>query len=250
MPKRHDGLFPRIANFQALMIATKKALIGKRRKPGAAAFCANLERELLRLECTLLDGSYRPGRYVEILIKAPKERLVSAALFRDRVVHHALYAVVCPIFEAVFIANSYANRAAKGTHRAIAAYERYRDRHDHVLHCDIFRYFPSSDHAILKAEFRRRIACKRTLALMDLIVDGSNPQEPVNLFFPATICSSPVAGAAAFPSAISQANSSQTSISIVSIIGSRKFCMRQPTWHARDREETCTSGCDPTRRSF
>ena len=182
--KLHDGLFERIANFQALWEAARKAVRGKRKKPGAAGFYANLERELLRLERSLLDGTYRPGRYVEIAIKEPKERLVSAAPFRDRVVHHALCAVVAPIFEAGFIANSYANRAGKGTHRAIAAYERYRDRHAHVLRCDIFRYFPSIDHEILKAQFRRRIACERTLALMDLIVDRSNAQEPVELHFP------------------------------------------------------------------
>jgi hypothetical protein len=40
------------------------------------------------------------------------------------------------------------------------------------------------DHVLLKAEFRRRIACERTLALMDLIVDASNAQEPVELHFP------------------------------------------------------------------
>lgn len=34
-------------------------------KPGSATFMANLERELLRLERQLQDGSYRPGRYVE-----------------------------------------------------------------------------------------------------------------------------------------------------------------------------------------
>ncbi len=179
-----DGLFGRIASFQALWEAARKAVRGKRKKPGAAGFYANLERELLRLERSLLDGSYRPGRYVEIKIREPKERLVSAAPFRDRVVHHALCAVVAPIFEAGFIANSYANRAGKGTHRAIAAYERYRDRHTHVLRCDIFRYFPAIDHEILKRQFRRRIACERTLALMDLIVDRSNAQEPVELHFP------------------------------------------------------------------
>ena len=184
MSKLHDKLFQRIANFEALKAAARKALIGKRKKPGAGAFCANLERELLRLERTLLDGSYHPGRYVEIAIKDPKERLVSAAPFRDRVVHHALCAVVCPIFEAGFIANSYANRTGKGTHRAVAVYERYRDRRAYVLRCDIFRYFPSIDHSILKAEFRRRIFCQRTLDLMDKIVDGSNPQEPVKLYFP------------------------------------------------------------------
>lgn len=182
--KLHDGLFERIANFQALREAARKAVRGKRKKPGAAGFYANLERELLRLERSLLDGSYRPGRYVEIKIKEPKERLVSAAPFRDRVVHHALCAVVAPIFEAGFIGNSYANRKGKGTHRAIAAYEHYRDRHAHVLRCDIFRYFPAIDHSLLKAEFRRRIACEKTLALMDLIVDGSNAQEPVELHFP------------------------------------------------------------------
>jgi retron-type reverse transcriptase len=180
---RHDRLFDRIANFQALHSAYTRAIKGKRRKPGAAAFAANLERELLILERQLRDGSYRPGRYTVIEVNDPKKRLVSAAPFRDRVVHHALCAVVCPIFETGFIHHSFANRSGKGTHRAIAAYEHYRDRHAHVLRCDIYRYFPSIDHAILKAAFRRRIYCLKTLALVDRIIDGSNPQEPVNLYF-------------------------------------------------------------------
>ncbi len=184
MPKRHDDLFSQIANFQALRRAARLAVLGKRKKPGACAFMANFEREILRLERQLQDGTYRPGRYVTIRVMDPKERLVSAAPFRDRVVHHALCAVVSPIFEAGFIGNSFANRTGKGTHNAIAAYEHYRDRHAHVLRCDVFRYFPSIDFAILKAEFRRRIVCERTLRLLDIIVDGSNRQEAVNLYYP------------------------------------------------------------------
>ena len=125
-----------------------------------------------------------PANYVEILVRDPKQRLVSAAPFRDRVVHHALCAVIVPLFEGGFIANTFANRVGKGTHAAIRTYERYRDRHTHVLRADIFRYFPSIDHAILKAEFRRRVACERILWLMDTIVDGSNPQETAALHFP------------------------------------------------------------------
>ncbi len=183
LPKAHDKLYGRVANFSALHAAGMKALKGKRKKPGAAAFAANRERELLRLERELKYGRYRPGRYVEIEVWEPKRRLVSAAPFRDRVVHHALCAVVQPIFEAGFIGHSFANRKDKGTHRAIEAYERYRDRYKYVLRCDIYRYFPSIDHEILKAEFRRRIACEKTLWLMDRIVDCSNAQEPVNLHF-------------------------------------------------------------------
>ncbi len=183
MPKQHNDLYAAISSFGALRQAARKAVRGKRKKPGASEFFANLEPELLRLSRELSDGRYRPGKYVEIKIRDPKERLVSAAPFRDRVVHHALYDVIQPIFERGFIGNSYANRVGKGTHAAIEAYERYRDRHAHVLRCDIFRYFPSIDHEILKAMFRRRIACEKTLWLMDRIVDGSNAQEPVRLHF-------------------------------------------------------------------
>ena len=176
--------FDCIASFSALRAAALRAAAGKRAKPGPAAFLANLETEVLRLERELRGGSYRPGRYKTIEIFDPKHRIVSAAPFRDRVVHHAFCAVVEPMFERGFVHDSYANRKGKGTHRAVARYERYRDRFRHVLRCDVYRYFPAIDHEILKRDLRRRIACARTLALADRIVDGSNPQEPVDLHFP------------------------------------------------------------------
>lgn len=193
MPPRHDALFDAIASFAALRAAARRAVIGKRRKPGAAAFMANLERELLRLERELIEGSYRPGRYTVIEVEEPKRRLVSAAPFRDRVVHHAVHAVVAPLFERGFVHDSYANRVGKGTHAAVDRYERFRDRFAFVLRCDIYRYFPAIDHAILKADFRRRIACERTLRLLDTIVDGSNPQEPVDLHYPGDDLLAPLA---------------------------------------------------------
>jgi RNA-directed DNA polymerase len=183
MPRRHDHLFDRIASFQALHDAARRAVKGKRKKPGAASFFANLEGELLALERQLRGGEYRPGRYKAFEINDPKKRIVSVAPFCDRVVHHALCTVIEPIFEAGFIDHSFANRKGKGTHRAVDVYENYRDRHAYVLRCDVFRYFPAIDHAILKAEFRRRIACSHTLALMDMIVDCSNAQEKVDLYF-------------------------------------------------------------------
>ena len=126
-----------------------------------------------------------PGKYVAFDVYDPKHRVVSAAPFCDRVVHHALCAVVGPIFERGFIDDSYANRIGKGTHRAIARYEHFRDRHRYVLRCDIHRYFPAIDHEILKRDLRRRgIACEGTLGLLDVIVDGSNRQEPVDAYYP------------------------------------------------------------------
>ena len=98
--------------------------------------------------------------------------------------HHAFCAVVEPVFERGFIHDSYANRVGKGTHRAVARYEKFRDRFRYVLRCDIYRYFPAIDHEVLKRDLRRRLGCPRTLDLADTIIDGANPQEPVNHYYP------------------------------------------------------------------
>ena len=243
MPRRQLDLFGQIATFPALRRAAMKALLSKRKKPGAAAFAVNLERELLRLERELQDSRYRPGAYVEIEVFDPKHRIVSAAPFRDRVVHHALMAVVGPLFEAGFIDHSFANRVAKGTHRGIEAYERYRDRHAFVLRCDVFRFFPSIDHEVLKRDFRRRIACPRTLALLDRIVDGSNAQEPVNLHFPGDDLFTPYMRRRGRRSATSPASGSPTSVS------TRWIISRPSAWARPISAMSMTSRCSLTAAS-
>ena len=165
-------------------MAALRAMSGKRRVPGPAGFLANLETEVLRLERELQVGTWQPGGYVSFEVHDPKRRLISAAPFRDRVVHHPVHAVIAPLLERGFIDHTYANRVGKGTHRAVSRYERLRDRYRFVLRGDIYRYFPAIDHEVLKADLRRRIACRRTLAVLDRIVDASNPQEPVHQYYP------------------------------------------------------------------
>lgn len=177
------GMFHRIANYSALAEATHRAAKGKRRKANVAAFLANQETRLLGLETQLMSRTWEPGSFRQFTTGGRKQRRVSAALFRDRIVHHALCHVVEPVFERGFITDSYANRKGKGTHRAIARYEQFARRHEYVLRCDIFRYFPAIDHEILKLDLRRRITCKDTLWLLDMIIDRSNPQELVIRYF-------------------------------------------------------------------
>lgn len=179
-----DALFQSFATFPALREAARRAARGKRRKPGAAAFLARLEPELLALERGLQDGTWQPGGHTAFEVHDPKRRIVSAAPFRDRVVHHALCAATAPLFERRFIFDSYANREGKGTHAAVARYERFRDRHRCVLRCDIYRYFPAVDHAVLKADIARVVPCARTRDVIGRIIDGSNPQEPVLIHYP------------------------------------------------------------------
>jgi retron-type reverse transcriptase len=110
--------------------------------------------------------------------------MISAAPYRDRVVHHALCNIIAPLFERTFIFDSYANRVGKGTHAAILRYQQFAQQNQLALKCDVKKYFPSIDLEILKTEIRRTIACPDTLWLIDRIIDGSNEQESVLEYFP------------------------------------------------------------------
>jgi RNA-directed DNA polymerase len=179
--ERH--LFEQVISFDNLWRATQRAAKGKRNKASVARFLAHLEPNLFALQRALEDGSWRPQGYTMMEVREPKVRQISVAPFADRVIHQALCAVISPLFERSFISDSYANRQGYGTHRAVDRYELFSSRHPWVLRADIFRYFPSIDRAILKTDVRRYIACPRTLDLIDRIIDGSNPQEPVHLYF-------------------------------------------------------------------
>jgi hypothetical protein len=122
------------------------------------------------LQQELQSGHYTPGPYVSFVIREPKRRTISAAPFRDRVVHHALCNVIEPRFERLFIADSYANRVGKGTHAAVDRLQAFARRYRYVLRADIVRHFPSIDHAILLAVLGRQIPEPDVMQLVDKIV--------------------------------------------------------------------------------
>lgn len=182
--KTVNHLYEEVTNFDNLLLAVQKARKGKKYKPTVAAFHFQLEENLLSLQQQLQSKTYHPGKYRTFHVYDPKQRMISAAPFGDRVVHHALCNVIEPIFENTFIHDTYANRKGKGTHKAIERYQQYAKQYAYVLKCDIRKFFPSIDHEILKQEIRRKICCKDTLWLVDRIIDNSNPQEPHLQWFP------------------------------------------------------------------
>ena len=191
--KRYGGLWDGVVSWDNLLLAARKARRGKRSRPCVQRFEFDIEAQLLRLRDELCSGAYRPGAFRTHWITRPKPRLISAAPYRDRVVHHALMNVLEPILDRHFHPHSYACRKDKGTHAAADRLQALMRRHRYVLQCDIRKYFPSIDHEILKGKFRRLIKDRRVLWLMDLIVDHSNVQEPVTEYFRGDDLFAPVA---------------------------------------------------------
>jgi len=156
--KSSYALFPEITSFSNLLLAFHKAARGKRGQNTVASFEFKLEENLFMLQDELRTGTYYPGPYTSFYIHDPKKRLISAAPFRDRVVHHALCNIIEPLFERKFIFDTYANRLGKGTHRALDRCSDYLRRFTYVLPLDIRQYFPSIDHAILLEALGQTIA--------------------------------------------------------------------------------------------
>jgi RNA-directed DNA polymerase len=167
-------MFERLCSWDNLLLAYHKAARGKRGLTGVASFEHRLEDNLIALRNELLAKTYRPGAYTSFWIHEPKRRLISAAPFRDRVVHHALCNLVEPIFERTFVADSFANRKRKGTHRALDSAQRFSRRYRYVLQVDVRQFFPSLDHEILRARIARKLDDRDVVRLIDLILSSGD----------------------------------------------------------------------------
>ena len=185
--RTYKNLYAQVYAFEALYRAYRLARRGKRDRQAVAGFEFNLEGELLSLQSELQTQTYRPGSYHNFYIFEPKRRLVSAAPFRDRVVHHALCQVVEPIWEARFIQHSYACRVGKGAHAALDQCQAWVRQYRYAFHGDVVKYFPSIDHQILFGLLSGKIADRQALGLMKTILDsgaGIQDEERPPLYFP------------------------------------------------------------------
>lgn len=176
MAKTYKNLLPLIYDFKNLHAAYLKARLGKRFSGDVLRFACDLEPNLIQLQNELVWNEYRTGRYYLFRVYEPKERIVAALPFRDRVIQHAIHSIIEPLWENRFIFDTYACRQRKGTHagadRAQLFIRQVLQRHGKVycLKADIRRYFESIDHGILRSLLKKRISCAGTTAILDEII--------------------------------------------------------------------------------
>jgi len=175
---REKNLFGRVVLFDNLCSAFRAARHGKREQPAVQAFEYELEPQLWAIHRELEAGDYQWGAYRQFRICDPKQRLIRAAPFRDRVVHHAIFNIIDPLLRRSFIPDTYACIPGRGTHHASARYRQFvRARHGvgYRVQCDIKNYFGSVDHEVLFSILARRIGDARLLRLLDsLIAHGAS----------------------------------------------------------------------------
>jgi len=168
--KTYKRLFEQLCSLENLFAASREAMRGKRSKLAVVRHFMEEEKEVVMLAQALREGTYRHGAYRYFTIHEPKKRLVAAAPFRDRVVHHAVVRMIEPFFDKGFIEDSFACRTGKGTHAALRRCAEFTKRYPYALKCDVTKYFPSIDHQILLGLLRRRVADERVMKLIEEIL--------------------------------------------------------------------------------
>lgn len=169
--KRHGNLWDKITCPDNLLRAYREARRGKGWQRHVKWFERNVNGNLLRLQKMLCTGAFSTSEYRKKTIYEPKQRdIYVLPFYPDRIVQHALLQVVAPLWDALFIEQSYACRKGRGMHQASQQTMHHVRKYKYFLKADISKFYPSINHDILLSIIERKIKCKRTLSLLENIV--------------------------------------------------------------------------------
>jgi RNA-directed DNA polymerase len=185
--KTYNNLYKELCSEENILLAYKKAKKGKSKKKSVLEFERNLEYELQNLRQELSSKTYEPKPLKRFVVRDPKTRIIHASTFRDRIVHHLIVGAISPIFEKIFIFDSYASRIGKGTHSAIKRFDHFKRKvsrngklvknsknsnsvEGYVFKADIKHYFDTVDHEILIKIIKEKIKDEELIWLIGKIL--------------------------------------------------------------------------------
>ncbi len=176
----YNNLYPKIYNFNNLLLAWRKARKGKTKKLYVKEFEKDTIGNLLALHEELKNGTYYPRQLKIFVLRDPKTRKISKSAFRDRIVHHAIVNILEPIFDKFFFYDSCANRKGKGNLFALKRFELFKRQITNnlkseafCLKADIKHYFQEVNHEILIKIIQRKIKDEEVMHLIKNILENN-----------------------------------------------------------------------------
>lgn len=173
--------FEKVTDFGNLYIAYRKSRSGKGCKAGTLKF-GNVALEGVHLLKNMLEnGMYSVSPYNQFTIYEPKERIVKAGSFKDKIVQHSLCDnVLLPKLSKVFINHNFAGQKNKGTLFGLDCLKedmlKFYEEHGtegYILKCDITKFFYTIDHEILKQFVKEYFPDNKIQWLCNLFIDST-----------------------------------------------------------------------------
>ncbi len=168
--RRAANLFDQIPEPENLRLAFHKAARGRRGQAVVQEFAVGLERHITFMSEAIREGTFPVGRFQQFLIRDPKERVITAPCFDERVLHHAIMNVCEPVMDRWLIGDTFACRTGKGREAAIQRALHFTRHAEWFLKLDVRRYFDSVLHVRLMAFLERRFKDRPLLELLNQII--------------------------------------------------------------------------------
>jgi hypothetical protein len=179
--RRATNLFDQIPEPENLRLAFQKAARGRRGQAIVRQFAASLDRHIAAMSAAIRSGTFPVGRCQQFLIREPKERVITAPCFDERVLHHAVMNVCEPAMDRWLIDDTFACRLGKGREAAILRARGFTRHAEYFLKLDVRKYFDSVPHARLLGFLNRRFKDRRLLELLNRIITSYRGQLCVGL---------------------------------------------------------------------
>ena len=171
--KRHNNLFPQIISVENLFSAYRGAKRGKSTRPTVKNFDNNVMNNLALIQQSLINRTFTTSEYRVKTIFEPKKREIHMLPFApDRIVQHALINILGPIWDNLFIDDSYACRPGRGIHAASRRTMEFVRQFKYCLKADISKFYQSVNHQVLYGIVMHKIKCQDTLRLLLDIIDS------------------------------------------------------------------------------
>ncbi|MDH6535214.1 RNA-directed DNA polymerase [Parabacteroides sp. 52] len=168
--KRKGSLMESIADMDNLRLAFWKSARGRHGKREVIRYRAHLDSCLLDLRWAFLSGTYQLGNYNYFTVYEPKERIICASIFPERVLQHAVMNQCGRWLDNYQIADSYACRKGKGQYAALTKAQQNHRHNAYYLKLDVRKYFDNIDHAVMMRLLERRFKDRRLLHLFRQII--------------------------------------------------------------------------------
>jgi hypothetical protein len=178
---RVANLFDQIPQTENLRLAFHKAARGRRGQAAVTHFAANIDQHIAAMSAAIREGTIEVGHYQQFLIRDPKERVITAPHFEERVLHHAIMNVCERAMDRWLIDDTFACRVGKGRDAAILRAQSFTRNAGWFLKLDVRKYFDSVRHARLLALLERRFKDTRLLELLHRIIVSYRGQLGVGL---------------------------------------------------------------------
>jgi RNA-directed DNA polymerase len=169
-------LLEKVYDFENLLEAYKNCRRGKRATIGDQKFFTNYPERLLEIQDELKANFYKWGTYREFYVVDPKKRLIMAAPFKDRIVHHAIHRVISPFVENELEDSVCACRIGMGNRYAVLKLKEKLQKLEsrYVIKLDVKKYFPSIDHKILFDDLNEVLPDKTLSQLLWTLIQSHN----------------------------------------------------------------------------